>query len=502
MKKLILPGLITLFLSLFILSSFSSSAFAFLGLGEGSSEFDCQKFWESFSEEDQLAFAGTQQLGSKWQLASDKNILQKKNSDYCELKGQQFDTDSEGELRNGFEIKISYFQNQEEVKNKIDFLKSRESPKVDDKNISGNTYSMRTLNVRNEEGGWTTLLPGNYGRTVGRVGNCVVSLTQTWYALAGQFNTEGKYDKQAGLMDIIMEGTRAGWRELTETKKLQQFCGGKAESTQTGQESNQPQQPQSSQTSQPVNKENTPFNFFGINPFRTWLNLVELAQARAFIGTGGLERFTETTILHGIGKETSLEKDARKMEEINKFYDQASERFLKLKGKTEWTEIDDTTKKLLIETATDPVTLKKDSSLIDLQPHGGEKGILETGDKPMLKSGAIDVIIEPQNGKQFEIQTPNTEIFVIGTEFSVIYNQKTGETWLAVYKGKVEIKTNDGKIAQVSPDGNKSAVVVVVQKLSVTKLAVAGLISAALIGGVILILKRRFAAKGSNKKKK
>lgn len=232
------------------------------------------------------------------------------------------------------------------------------------------------------------------------------------------------------------------------------------------------------------------FNIFGINPYQTWLNIQELVSARAFMATGSLERFTESTVLHGVGKVPTWEKDAKEMGEINKFYDQASERFLKLKGKTGWTDINDTTKKVLIESAKDPVTIKKDSALINLQPQFGENGVLETGSKPMLRLGAVDVIVEPQDGKQFEMQTPNAEIFVIGTKFSVIYDNKKNETIVAVYKGKIGIKTNDGKTVTVSPDGDKPGVVVITQKLSATKLAFAGIVLAAIVGGMIFLLKK------------
>lgn len=249
-------------------------------------------------------------------------------------------------------------------------------------------------------------------------------------------------------------------------------------------------------------KEPSPFNFFDINLYQTWLNLVELAQARAFVGTGALDRFTESTILHSAGRETVWEKDARKTEEINRFYYEATERLLKLKGKTGLTDISDNTKKTLIESAEDPVTIKEGSAIINIQPHAGEKGILETGSKLMLKSGAVDVIVEPKNGKSFEMQTPNAEIMVIGTEFSVIYNQKENKTLLAVYKGKVEVKTRDGKNTTVTPDRDNPGVVVVSQKLSIIKLALAGLVLVAVVGGVFMILKRKFISKGFIKKKR
>ncbi len=401
---------------------------------------------------------------------------------------------------NGFEIDISYFPNQEEARAKFSSLKTAESEKVEDKNVSGDTYSMRTVKLKSVDLRPNFLAPGNFGRTVGRVENCVVSLTHTWYGMAEQWNTGDEYDKQVGLMDLIMEGSKIGWQKLSEAKNLQQFCGGKTGGNQ--EEAPQPQQLKADQTGQrPTqnrsNRDGNPFNIFSINPYQTWLNLVELANARAFIATGELDRFTESTFLHAVGSEPYWERDTRAKEAYDKFYNNATERILKLKGKTGLTEINDSTKKTLIETERDSVTIKKDATTIDLQPINGQKGVLEAGDKPILKSGAVDVIVEPQDGKQFEIQNPNAEIFVIGTEFSVIYDEQKGETLVAVYKGKVEVKTNDGKTTTITPDGEKPGVVLINQKLSGGKVALAGLAAVTIIGGTLFFLKKK---KGRNRK--
>lgn len=227
-----------------------------------------------------------------------------------------------------------------------------------------------------------------------------------------------------------------------------------------------------------------------------------MANARAFIGTGGLDRFTESTLLHAVGTEPYWERDAKAKEAYELFYNQATERLVKLQGKTGLTEINDSTKKTLIEAVKDSVTIKKDTATIDLYPINGQKSVLEdSGDWPMLKYGAVDVIVEPQNGRQFEMQTPNTEIMVIGTEFSVIYDQKQNETMVGVYKGKVEVKTKDGKTTTVSPSGDKPGVVVISQKLSVAKLAIAGVVLVAAIGSVVFFLKKRGTESSTTKKK-
>lgn len=509
MKKLILPILSIFIVTLFFNTLALSPVVAFLGFSEGSNELDCQKLWESFSDVDGLTIGGprTADRGvSDWRFSSKKKSLGKVSGDSCDIGGIRHDTDSEGEDLNGFEIDISYFPNQEEAKSKLSSLKAAESEKIEDKNVSGDAYSMRTLQLQDVHLRPHFLAPGNFGRTVGRIGNCVVSLTHTWYGMAEQWNTGDEYEKQVGLMDIIMEGSKIGWQKLNEVKDLQRFCDGKAGGSQ--EKVSQQQQPKSDQTGQQPaqsksNQDGNPFNIFGINPYQTWLNLVELANARAFMATGGLDRFTESTLLHAAGSEPYWERDAKAKEAYDLFYNQAIERLSKLQGKTGLTEISDSTKKTMIEAVKDSVTIKKDAATINLQPINGQKSVLEdNGDWPMLKYGAVDVIVEPQDGKQFEMQTPNTEILVIGTEFSVIYDQKSNESLIAVYKGKVEVKTNDGKITTITPNGDKPGVVVVAQKLSVVKLALFGLVLVLAIGGAILILKRSiFSKKGSKKRK-
>lgn len=72
---------------------------------------------------------------------------------------------------------------------------------------------------------------------------------------------------------------------------------------------------------------------------------------------------------------------------------------------------------------------------------------------------------------------------------------------MAIYEGKVEVKTKDGQVTTVSSKGDKPEVVVISQKLSLAKLAVAGLVSAVALGGTIFFLKRKFFAKKAGKKK-
>ncbi len=398
----------------------------------------------------------------------EKEEIKKLHNDNCSLKKIQTPYTDKSVVSDEEKIEITYFSTQEGAK-------SQEKETVDSpRNIIGSRA----------------------------FGNCLI---------AYEYNLN-----QGTLSEVALSGV--SWIEqmenmlkaISSNQDFQSFCeigSSTGTSSQSSQQTKPPEQivPNQPQQSRKNVKEEegNPFNIFGINPFETWLNLNALAEARASMATGALDRFTEATVLHSVGLKPTWEKDALEKEAIDKFNSDVTERFIKLNGKTSWgAEITDTTKRVLIETVKDPVTIKKDSAVIELFPFAGEKGVLETGSKPTLKSGAVDIIFEPQNDKQFEMQTPNIELLVIGTEFSVIYNQKKGETLVAVYKGQVEVKTKNGKTTTVSPNGDKPGVVVVAQKLSVIKLTIAVVVLAAVIGGVVLILRKRLSSNKVSKKRK
>ena len=277
----------------------------------------------------------------------------------------------------------------------------------------------------------------------------------------------------------------------------------------------QPDQPQSDQTGQQTkttqkqteqnkpSKDGNPFNIFGINPFETWLNLKTLVEAGVFIKSGASERFAESVILHGVGKEPIWEKEAREIEEARKFFNEATKRLAELEGKVGEADPGLVREKERVEVAKLNLILKGGGALIELQSLNGQKGVLEKGEIPILKSGAVDVIVEPQNNKQFKMQTPDIELIVIGTEFSVVYDQQKRQTLLAVYKGQVEVKPlNGGKSILVAPDGDKPGTVLAYQKLSITRLVLAGMVLIGVIGGAVLVLRKRLFSNRLSKKKK
>lgn len=111
-----------------------------------------------------------------------------------------------------------------------------------------------------------------------------------------------------------------------------------------------------------------------------------------------------------------------------------------------------------------------------------------------LQKGEIEVIIErgiyPINSP-LHINTVLASNCVRGTHFWLRHEKEKNTDTLGVYEGKVEVKTKDGEVFTVEPEGGKPGIFIVVRKLSVIKLALAGLVLIMLIVGVAFFLKRR-----------
>lgn len=109
-----------------------------------------------------------------------------------------------------------------------------------------------------------------------------------------------------------------------------------------------------------------------------------------------------------------------------------------------------------------------------------------------LNKGEIEVKFKQANKKEkFGIQTDFLDLIVIGTHFWVKNDPEKKQTLIGVYEGKVEVKTKDGQVITVSPDGDKPGLVVVSRKFSPVKLVLAGLVLIATIVGAVFFLKRR-----------
>lgn len=481
MKKLILPSIFT-FIAILLLNFLTPSPASAFFHNKGSlNEFDCQKYWEDLSEGDRLTIGGpTSGNKSDWKFSSNKEALTKASGGSCDIGGIHYDTDSEGEAKNGFEINISYFPNQEEARAKLSSLKAAEPAAVEEKNVSGDTYSMRTVKLDSEERREHFLASGNFGRTVGRVGNCVVSLTHTWYALAYQFNTGDEYDQQVDLMDVIMDGTKQGWQILSEAKDLQRFCGGKAE---LGKPSTQSPPP----SPQVSNKDEG--------------NLAETKSPAQAINDWIIETLGvyepqvefENVPEEGWRTPTITTRDEQEAWALLKSKEESDVAVVKGQGQLQPLDsglvriwgYDAPTQKFGFY---DPTLNKTTQDL-----------------KRMLKlnKGEIEVKIKNANSKEkFGVQTEFLDLIVIQTHFWVSHDPDKKQTVVGVYEGEVEVTPRgSNKSIRVSPNGDRPGVVVITQKLSVIKLAVAGLVVVVVLVGVILFARKRFALRGRGKKR-
>ncbi len=126
-----------------------------------------------------------------------------------------------------------------------------------------------------------------------------------------------------------------------------------------------------------------------------------------------------------------------------------------------------------------------------VKPAPGE-AVKEAKRMIVLDKGEIEVKVKNDNPEnKFGVQTEILDLIVIGTHFWVSHDLDKKQTMMAVYEGKVEVKTKDGKTTLVSPNGDKPGIVVVSQKLSAWKLALAGFILAMVAAGLVFFVKRR-----------
>lgn len=498
-----------------VLVPFSSPAFAFPGFSEGGNGLDCRKLWDNLSDV-RLTIVGTEQVGSKWEISSSKQTANKENADYCQVSGQQFDeADSEHELRNSFDIKVSYFQGQDKAQAEITSLKSGESVKVENKNVSGDMYSMNTLNI-GSFGNRTYLEDGNYARTVGKVGSCVVSLTQTWWAIAHQWNTKDDPDDplptEADLMNGLLDSTKTGWQTLSDTKAIQQFCGGAGGSSQPKDEGNTEKKETTRQwfdrvfgpllnRSDATKVEKTPGQ-----KLDDWIkdNLGETNFE--LIGTGPeLDRLPSTDkqpeIVEKPTSESPFSAGILKQEGGNRA-------LIKYPGSKEFTEMKPGKIPLgsTIRSGSDKIYLYHDEiGTVILEP--GSNFDIPDFAPPTTSWDLNEGTAEIKKGKTSQSSpqpggsTELIDIYVIGTHYWITH-EPGRQTLVGVYEGQVEVRTKDGKATTVSPNGDKPGVVVVSRQLSVFKLAIVGLVLTGVLSGIVFFLRKRFVTKGLNKRNK
>ena len=116
-----------------------------------------------------------------------------------------------------------------------------------------------------------------------------------------------------------------------------------------------------------------------------------------------------------------------------------------------------------------------------------------------LKTGEIEVNVDqyfPSSGPSgsqgwgMSIYGPYYSAAIRGTHFWVKQEKEKQFTTVGVYKGTVEVKPKGSDMpAIITPNGNKPGMIIISQKLSTTKLVIAGLAFVAVLIGIIFLAK-------------
>lgn len=125
-----------------------------------------------------------------------------------------------------------------------------------------------------------------------------------------------------------------------------------------------------------------------------------------------------------------------------------------------------------------------------------------------IDTGEIEVYTEKQFYEDLVRWRPSLRVQFFnnyaaprGTHFWVSYDKVKNLSAIGVYKGEVEVKSQ-GETRLVSPTSDGPGIIVIAQKLSPVKIAIFGLVSVAVVGGAILVLRRKLTLKELSKKKK
>lgn len=108
-----------------------------------------------------------------------------------------------------------------------------------------------------------------------------------------------------------------------------------------------------------------------------------------------------------------------------------------------------------------------------------------------LEKGEIEVKERNANNEnKFGVQTDFLDLMVIGTHFWVSHDKDKNYTLVGVYEGEVEVKAKNGQTAKISAIGDRPGIIIIAQKFSVGRLAIAGIILLALIAGLAFFVKK------------
>ncbi|HLD24566.1 MAG TPA: hypothetical protein VJB96_01480 [Patescibacteria group bacterium] len=253
--------------------------------------------------------------------------------------------------------------------------------------------------------------------------------------------------------------------------------------------------------------------FFGVNPYQAWLRLREVAEVSVFFASGELGESLEGGFLNLFGSKSIRQKDEEAVKEKERAFEsvfgknwQEQVNEPKIDSKTEeraWeipapkqesvTDVPKTpdTKRYSWDTNSGAVITSNDWETIEFKQPVQAGG--ETIRTVKLDEGEMEVRV--RNTKpaenQFGVDAGWLGVTVSRTHFLVLKDTDKRLAAVVVYEGEVKVKTKDGKTVTIKPDGGKPGVVVIAQQLSPVKLAVAGLVFVVIIGGGMLLFKKK-----------
>lgn len=486
MKKLILPIFIPSFflISLFI---FQNNTFAFFHdkNSSGGNDLDCYVTFKEFYD-----------WGKGFQYVSDKKTISRQPNDYCEIKTVQ-NTGSTGTTTEDI-VKITYYQDTDSLISAVEKLKSGEDKTFIFQDQTKARFAGRTNNIPAEDEGDTVW---NYAKAAASMENCIVESIYRMNHYIGE-----------GVWDASLEKVVGNLEGLEKNRPLMKFCAASG---------GQPKTQQPSQINQPLPQEVNIFKtalggfpvFIGewFKAVSTGISLVEFSNVvendlkASGLNVDGILGRKPKISTEDIDKQRQEIKNQDSPFRMDILEGQVQ---IKLPGQNKWIDLkqgDKIPSGSTIFTGMDATTVLsiKGKGVLEVLPFTeitvSEQGLKQAASEGKtttdlkLRTGDIEVNVEGgAYGASMQVRTPNMVAGVRGTHFWVSYDKDRKLSTVGVYEGKVEIKSSGrDKSALVSPNGDKPGLVLITQKLSVTKLALGGLVFVAVIVGVVLFLKRR-----------
>lgn len=506
MKKLILPILLisTFMATLLILPG---NTLAFFHDKGSELELDC---YDTFVDAVKGSANWGDTAGGVFIYNSDpKTISKNQGENFCLLsKVQMFD---ESRIFDKHELKISYVPELPSLIDKFNVLKSSEEGDFEIKDNSENEYSGRTARgepLREDI--------RNYARQVNILGNCLIEFTYRADRTPAMHDDMG-FAKT--LADAVLETVKTYQVPMLNSEKLQSFCGGKAPDSPSSNQKTQQAKPQQSQSDQSTKERKPSQDANPVQPINDWikdtfsdLDFDAIEAERLY---GRTPEMTEEIIQQYQAEQKALYEGP--IESPYRLDIQNGDIAIKLPGQTEWSTLkqgDRIPSGSTIFTGMDSTTVLsiRDKGIIQVQSFT-EITVTEKGLEEAAKTGQTYTDIELRTGEvelnvpggvftgSLQVHTPNSTTGVRGTHFWVSYDKDKKLSTTGVYKGEVEVTAKGSdQFVLVSPNGDKPGVVVVAQKLSPIKLAIAGVVLVAVIGGVVFLKKRGLKLSSPKKK--